>query len=107
MLRHGERLLADTKAAGALEHKIELFRLDVLVQRVRTLRRHAPETGTEILTAGAFEKIGIRNAHSIRGTPVKIIRRVERVALEGLHEAPYRKRFIKPAQVWPRPSCTS
>src|ERR1041385_7385886 len=59
MLWDRECLISDANAPDAFNHKIEFFHLGMPVERVGTLRRKPPKSGSQNLALGSLKKIRI------------------------------------------------
>src|SRR5262249_31701812 len=85
VLRHRDCMVSHSHAPSALDHKIKLLRLDVLVQRVCALRRKPPEPGAKKLAFGPLKKIRVGDFHDVRKSPTEIVRFDQTIAINRFH----------------------
>src|SRR5437879_569436 len=85
MFWYRQRLVAHAHPAGAFQHEIKFLRADMLVQRVRALRRQPPEPRAQVLAPRALQIIRIRYLHQVGWMPREVFRFDEMVTLDGFH----------------------
>src|SRR4029077_4117198 len=83
----GQRLVPYPHAAHAFQNKIKLLRADVFVQRVRALGRQPPKSCSEVFALGSLKEIRVWDFHQVRGTPVKVVWRNQKVTFYRFHRS--------------------
>jgi hypothetical protein len=84
MFRHSQHLIAHAYATHAFQNKIKLLRANMSVERVRAPGRQTPKSRRRVLAPSALKIIRVGDFHHVGGTPVKVVRRNQKVTFYSL-----------------------